>query len=472
VINNPYVPNVLFQTQNTLGPVSTISLNLGQGGVNISSAVTIAGNETINSSATVNNQLYVSSQIVNAQPAQTYPNDPEFIGGNVNGYLQSNIQNTSSGNNSSSDYIATSDQGTDSLNYMDCGINSSGYSQTAYSITPASWSYCYSSDHGFAIGAGNSGLDAGAALVFYTSAPITNNMRMEITASGPITAFSSFTVTNSELVTSSLTVSSNTYLPGLTCYQGANCVGSGAQITNISGANIVSTLPSSLLVSTVVYTTETSSLTILNTAGIAGSINMPLTLSSSETINNSLGIAGAINEPLTVTSSTTLYNGLYISGASTPIVTQDGAQNYGIFESTFFMVSVSTTIGVASLQNNPGFYWTLPANSTWTFNDCPLMVTGAAGGVKWAITGPSGATVNAHIMCGVATGFIDNSVSALATATGTACSQSAATGWTGLVGEISINGTGGAVALQWEEGTVEDTITMLPGAHCTLTRVR
>jgi hypothetical protein len=55
-------------------------------------------------------------------------------------YLQNNIQNLSNGINASSDYIATSNNGTDTSGYVDLGINSSNYSG---SIGGASDGYLY-----------------------------------------------------------------------------------------------------------------------------------------------------------------------------------------------------------------------------------------------------------------------------------------------------------------------------------------
>jgi filamentous hemagglutinin len=47
--------------------------------------------------------------------------------GNVNSYSQINFENISNGNRASTDYIATADNGTDSTNYADFGINSSTF---------------------------------------------------------------------------------------------------------------------------------------------------------------------------------------------------------------------------------------------------------------------------------------------------------------------------------------------------------
>jgi hypothetical protein len=47
--------------------------------------------------------------------------------GNSNIYTQINVQNTNSGNNASSDVVITADNGTESVHYVDLGINSSTY---------------------------------------------------------------------------------------------------------------------------------------------------------------------------------------------------------------------------------------------------------------------------------------------------------------------------------------------------------
>ena len=47
--------------------------------------------------------------------------------GNVNSYSQINFENINSGNRASTDYIATADNGTDTTNYADFGINSSTF---------------------------------------------------------------------------------------------------------------------------------------------------------------------------------------------------------------------------------------------------------------------------------------------------------------------------------------------------------
>ena len=51
--------------------------------------------------------------------------------GSINNYLQLNIQNQSAGSNASSDVVATADNGSETNNYVDMGINSSANSSGA-----------------------------------------------------------------------------------------------------------------------------------------------------------------------------------------------------------------------------------------------------------------------------------------------------------------------------------------------------
>jgi len=64
--------------------------------------------------------------------------------GSIDDYLQINIQNKSNGVNASTDYVATSDNGTDSTWYVDLGINSSTYSPGVANWGGPSDAYLYS----------------------------------------------------------------------------------------------------------------------------------------------------------------------------------------------------------------------------------------------------------------------------------------------------------------------------------------
>ncbi len=71
--------------------------------------------------------------------------------GNVNGFLQGNIQNLSNAASASSDWVATADNGDDANHYIDFGINGSGGGVAPF--TGANQSYLYSATDPLNIGA-------------------------------------------------------------------------------------------------------------------------------------------------------------------------------------------------------------------------------------------------------------------------------------------------------------------------------
>lgn len=83
------------------------------------------------------------------QPSQTSFNVISGKG-NLNNYLQLNIQNTNQGVSASSDVVATANNGDESSNYIDMGINSENYSQNF--VGAANDAYLYSTGRHLHIG--------------------------------------------------------------------------------------------------------------------------------------------------------------------------------------------------------------------------------------------------------------------------------------------------------------------------------
>jgi hypothetical protein len=101
--------------------------------------------------------------------------------GSLNNYLQLNIQNLSGGNAASSDLVATSNNGNETTNYVDLGINSSGYSATGV-LGGHNNAYLYSAGNDFVIGNSATSND----LIFFTGGTATTNERMRIVSGGNI----------------------------------------------------------------------------------------------------------------------------------------------------------------------------------------------------------------------------------------------------------------------------------------------
>jgi len=102
--------------------------------------------------------------------------------GSINSYLQLNIQNQSSGTSASSDVVATADNGNESINFVDLGINSSTNTQNI--MGGANDAYLYTTGNNLLIGTGT----AAKALVFMTGGTTqSTNERMRIDSSAPAT---------------------------------------------------------------------------------------------------------------------------------------------------------------------------------------------------------------------------------------------------------------------------------------------
>ena len=100
--------------------------------------------------------------------------------GYIDNYLQLNIQNRAATGSASSDVVASNDAATELVNYVDFGINSSGYTGTGV-IGGASNGYLYSTGNDFSIGNGTSGKN----LIFFTGG-VGANERMRIDGSGNV----------------------------------------------------------------------------------------------------------------------------------------------------------------------------------------------------------------------------------------------------------------------------------------------
>jgi hypothetical protein len=88
-----------------------------------------SGNQTISGVKTFLNSGIFSSGI----PPLGLLNNPLSVVGSGNSYLQLNIQNRSTGLTATADLVITANNGTDSTNYINLGINNSGYNDSNFS---------------------------------------------------------------------------------------------------------------------------------------------------------------------------------------------------------------------------------------------------------------------------------------------------------------------------------------------------
>jgi hypothetical protein len=159
---------------------STRSVNLSSGGTLDLTAVTSVTSST-NSPFTVNN----------GGTGTPLSNSTASFYGSVNNFSQVNHQNLSAGNNASTDFIATADNGNDTTNFVDFGINSSTYNLGTFTITGVNDGYLYSQSSNLAIGVAA----AAKSIKFFQGgtlaanevaqfAPTTNNLLVGTTSDG------------------------------------------------------------------------------------------------------------------------------------------------------------------------------------------------------------------------------------------------------------------------------------------------
>lgn len=155
---------------------------------------------------------------------------------NNNYYSQINYQNTNSGAYASTDIVITADNGNDTQNYLDIGINSSTYATTAYNITGPNDAYIYAQSNNIAIGTASN-----SNILFHTGGTLASNERMRVTSSGYVgigTSAPSSTLT----VVGNISASGNVYFNN-TIYKSGVSQGS-IQPTN--GSNSVSNIYSNI----------------------------------------------------------------------------------------------------------------------------------------------------------------------------------------------------------------------------------
>jgi hypothetical protein len=122
------------------------------------------GSSTRNWGELFASNAYITSKLnVGTLPINNFNTVAQFTG-NVGSWSQITNQNTSSNIYASTDFVAINDVGTDVINYIDVGINSSTNADPAYSIMKSNDGYMYVNGGNLALGTQTLGKD----IVFFT----------------------------------------------------------------------------------------------------------------------------------------------------------------------------------------------------------------------------------------------------------------------------------------------------------------
>ena len=132
----------------TINKLLTVNATTTLAGLNVNGTATFNGFATFATSSVA--YLHVGTQ------GPFLPNEAFRVQGNVNNTFQMDLQNTSTGTAATGDIVVTADDGTDSSQYIDLGLNGSGYVQPTFDSTGAHDGYLYTSDGNLVIGTASS----------------------------------------------------------------------------------------------------------------------------------------------------------------------------------------------------------------------------------------------------------------------------------------------------------------------------
>jgi hypothetical protein len=107
-------------------------------------------------------------------------NNPLSVVGSGNSYMQLNIQNRSSGTFASADLVITANNGTDNANYINLGINNSGYNDPAFTNGTGLDGYLFIDGGNLDIGTRT----AGKSIEFHAGGTVAGSTIARITESG------------------------------------------------------------------------------------------------------------------------------------------------------------------------------------------------------------------------------------------------------------------------------------------------
>ena len=313
--------------------------------------------------------------------------------GNANSYSQISIQNLSSGSNASSDFIVTADNGTDSTNYLDLGLNNSGYNNPSYNISYAGDGYLYTSNGNIAIGTAFST----ANVVFHAGGTTQANKMFAVNANGSVISYVPFyagTHAGNVTFTGNI-IASNYTITG-------NISGSAASATTATVATSASTASLATNATNVVGASQSNitavgtltGLTVNGNLTVLGSGNI-FTLYGNAALGGNTNISGGLQYStnvvnLSVSTTQTMVANVPVwlvdstAGATIASATLTFPANSSVLDGT--QIKLISNITVTSLTCTAGSGTVINGAPTTLSNTTPYtwyMWKSAPGGARW-----------------------------------------------------------------------------------------
>jgi hypothetical protein len=191
--------NLIIGSQNTnSGILRDIILTGNNINLYPSGTVTIKGNLNVTGSGIFSN---------GSIPAVTLLNNPLSIVGSGNSYLQLNIQNRASGTTATADLVITANNGTDNSNFINLGINNSGYNDPTFSNGTGLDGYLFINGGSLDIGTQTSG----TSIEFHVAGTTFDKVVGRFTSSG-LNVFGNLDISGNASITGHLSAASKSFL--------------------------------------------------------------------------------------------------------------------------------------------------------------------------------------------------------------------------------------------------------------------
>lgn len=289
---------------------------------------------------------------------QWNPTDLSLVefGSNQNTFIEGVLWNANTGNNASADFIVNDTGGPSQSNpnYIDVGINGSGFLQSSWTISGPSDAYVYS---------GGTNLSVGTAAVtpymnFFTGGTLAANERMRITNTGNVgigttTPAYKLDVNGDARASASLLVGTTFVANTTTIFSGSSVAGANAFIANSTqislGNSTVNTFSNSSHFfsgnSTVYGVGNNTAESLVSTSGnlVMTAINIILSNTTGAVITANLtGITTGAAANVNITNNTGLYLGTSTAAANGYTYLPNG------FKMNWGWVSANSTAGNAT----------------------------------------------------------------------------------------------------------------------------
>lgn len=382
------------------------------------------------------NTVSIGNSTVNVQLGFTgSANSLGHFHGYQNGYVQVIMQNGNSQSRASSDWVATADNGDETTNYVDLGINSSTYDDPAYSAMGAGDSYLYAANNDLAIGTA----DAGEVRIF-TGGTTAAQVRATVTSGGNVgigntTPNAKLQVTGTANISGLTTITANLVLgTGLTA-NGTGGTGGYVLKSGGAGANVYWDAPATGVAGTdtqvqfndggalageagMTYNKTTDALTLAGAVNVGANVVVNTTMVY---VGNSTVNADLSSSLLQVANSTTIAN---VTAAGIQVYTNSTVNS----THTASLVQVSNSTSTANLTALD-----LKIGATTTVNSTQVTATLLVGNVSGSYANITGqvntATLYAATSANIASAVQANSTGVWTTGTVNAVNHTAGAGF-------------------------------------------